>query len=176
MAIAQLSRDGWLGDVRKGNEHGTSNIGAIQGGAATNVVTDCVELAAEARSHNPSFRRTMLETIEQAFHKSAGEVRNVAGVSGNVTIASRLDYESFRLSEDEPCVRAAAAAVSATDGKPFTFVSNGGLDANWLTARGIPTVTLGCGQMNAHTVTEQLDLTEFRRACRVALRLATGTE
>ena len=27
-------------------------------------------------------------------------------------------------------------------------ISNGGLDANWFSARGIPTVTLGCGQVN----------------------------
>jgi tripeptide aminopeptidase len=176
LAIAELARDGWLGDVRKGPEHGTSNIGAIQGGAATNVVTDCVELAAEARSHNPAFRREILAAIEQAFQKAAGKVRNVAGVCGKVIIASRLDYESFRLVEDERCVRAASAAIIAVEGKPFTFVSNGGLDANWLTARGMPTVTLGCGQMNAHTTREQLDLGEFRRACRIALRLATGTE
>ena len=63
-----------------------------------------------------------------------------------------------------------------TGGEPFQFVSNGGLDANWLTARGIPTVTLGCGQVNAHMVTEKLDLAEFRHACRIALRLATATE
>jgi len=42
-----------------------------------------------------------------------------------------------------------------------------------MTARGIPTVTLGCGQENGHTVSERLDLAEFRRACRIALRLAS---
>jgi len=176
LAIADLQRDGWLGDVRKGDERGTSNIGVIHGGAATNVVTDRVELKAEARSHNPIFRRAILEAIAQAFRTAAGAVCNIVGASGKVTIDSRQDYESFRLSEDEPCVRAAAAAVRSTGGEPFTFVSNGGLDANWLTARGIPTVTLGCGQLHVHTVSEQLDLVEFRRACRIALRLATGTE
>ena len=52
-------------------------------------------------------------------------------------------------------------------------VTNGGLDANWLTAHGIPTVTLGCGQRNIHTAREQLDIAEFQRARRIALRLAT---
>ena len=36
IAIAELQREGWLGDVRHGNSRGTSNIGVIQGGAATN--------------------------------------------------------------------------------------------------------------------------------------------
>ncbi len=176
LAIAELQKGGWLGDVRKGKDRGTSNIGVIYGGAATNVVTDRVELKAEARSHDPTFRRTLLEKILAAFQQAVANVRNVQGAHGKVHFETRQDYEAFRLSDDEPCVRAAAAAVRATGGEPFTFVSNGGLDANWLTARGIPTVTLGCGQVNAHMVTEQLDLAIFRRACQIALRLATATE
>ena len=55
-------------------------------------------------------------------------------------------------------------------------VANGGVDANWLTAHGLPTVTIGCGQSNAHTVKETLDLAHFHTACRIGLRLATATE
>ena len=55
--------------------------------------------------------------------------------------------------------------------EPARAVCNGGLDANWMTARGIPTVTLGCGQENPHTVEERLNLAEFHRACRIALGL-----
>ena len=47
-------------------------------------------------------------------------------------------------------------------------------DANWMAANGIPTVTLGCGQIDIHTTREQLDLNAFEAACAVALRLATG--
>ena len=54
--------------------------------------------------------------------------------------------------------------------EPELAISNGGLDANWLTARGIPTVTLGCGQRNIHTALEQLDIADFHLARRVALR------
>ena len=53
-------------------------------------------------------------------------------------------------------------------------ISNGGLDANWMTARGVPTVTLGCGQENPHTPAERLDCAEFRRACEIARKLAVG--
>ncbi len=56
------------------------------------------------------------------------------------------------------------------------MIANGGLDANWLTARGIPSVTMGCGQRDPHTVKETLDLEDFEGACRIALRLATATE
>ena len=71
---------------------------------------------------------------------------------------------------------AAAEAVRAEGREPELAVSNGGLDANWLTARGIPTVTLGCGQRNIHTVKEELDIADFHLARRIALRLATAGE
>jgi len=80
------------------------------------------------------------------------------------------------LADDEPCVGAAERAVRQLGGQPVRSISNGGLDANWMTARGIPTVTLGSGQKDAHTVSERMDLGQFRQACRIALRLATGTE
>ena len=71
---------------------------------------------------------------------------------------------------------AAAAAVKAECGEVEMAVTNGGLDANWLTARGIPTVTLGCGQRNIHTTHEELDIAEFHAARRIALRLATTAD
>ncbi len=176
LAIAELSAGGWLGDVRQGDRRGTSNIGVIHGGAATNVVTDHVELKAEARSHDPKFRKEIVAAFEQAFRGAAAAVRSVAGATGKVAIDCRHDYEAFKLPDNEPCVLAAERAVRATGGTPFRFVSNGGLDANWLSQRGIPTVTMGCGQKNPHTVSEQLDLPAFRHACRIALRLATEAE
>ena len=41
-------------------------------------------------------------------------------------------------------------------------IANGGLDANWMSSRGIPTVSLGCGQENGHTTAERLDGIECR--------------
>jgi tripeptide aminopeptidase len=175
LAIADLQQGGWLGDVRQGNKRGTANIGIVRGGNATNVVTDHVHLKAEARSHDPRFRRQMLRAIDDAFGRAAKSVKNSEGVTGKIELASRLDYEAFHLDDDEPCVVAAATAVRATGGDPLRAVGNGGLDANWMTAHGIPTVTLGCGQQNVHTTSETLNVAEFERACRVALRLATAS-
>jgi len=102
-------------------------------------------------------------------------VKSVEGRSGKATVVGRLDYEAFRLADDEPCVVAAGAAVSAIGLSPRLDISNGGLDANWMAANGVPTVTLGCGQMDIHTTDEKLDLVAFENACRVAIRLATAS-
>jgi tripeptide aminopeptidase len=176
LAVAELHREGWHGQIHKGRRTGTSNVGVIRGGEATNVVTPYVELRAEARSHDPAFRARIVRAIERAFRKAARSVRNREGVRGQVRFNGRLEYESFRLADDEPCVLTAEGAVRAVGGKPVRAIANGGLDANWMTARGIPTVSLGCGQKNAHTTEERLNLVEFHRACRIALCLATATE
>lgn len=174
LAIADLHENGWHGLIEKGKQRGTSNVGVIEGGAATNVVTDRVDIRAEARSHDPKFRRRIVKAIETAFQKAARKVKSVAGAHGNVSFEGRLDYESFKLKKSDPCVRVAASAVEHAGGEPVFAIANGGVDANWLSAHGIPTVSLGCGQMGQHTVQEQLDLEQFDEACRVALWIASG--
>jgi tripeptide aminopeptidase len=176
LAIARLQEKGWHGLIQKGKRRGTSNFGVIQGGQATNVVTPLVEIRAEARSHDPVFRKQIVEAIEKEFRKAAREVKNVAGRSGKVAIEGRLDYESFLLDEDEPCVVVAEQAIQSEGGAPIRDITNGGVDANWLSVRGIPTVTLGCGQANPHTVDERVYLPEFDRGAGIAIRLATGRE
>jgi tripeptide aminopeptidase len=175
LAITDLVNNGWHGAIQNGNHAGTSNVGVIRGGEATNVVTDHVRLRAEARSHDPKFRAKIVKEMERAFQRAARHIRNTAGKHGRVKFDGQLDYESFRLARDEPCVTAAIGAVKAERREPELAISNGGLDANWFTARGIPTVTLGCGQRNIHTAQEALDIADFHLARRIALRLARAT-
>lgn len=176
LAIADLCQNGWHGAVEKPQGSGTSNFGVIRGGSATNVVADQVTLHAEVRSHDPDFRRRIVAEFEAAFHRAAAQIRSDSGAVGEVEIRGRLDYESFRLASDQPCVIAAERVIRSLGAEPNWAISNGGLDANWLTAHGIPTVTLGCGQAGQHTVSETLDLAQFDLACRAALRLATASE
>ena len=174
LAISRLQQDGWLGLIRKRGKSGTSNIGHINGGGATNVVTDQATLRAEVRSHDRRFRKTILQAFIHAFEQAARTVRNTSGQRGSVRIEQRLDYEAFKLRKSEPSVRIAQSAVQSIGGEPTLFVCNGGLDANWLTNRGIPTVTLGAGQQNPHMLNENLDIDAFKNACRIGLRLATA--
>ena len=163
LAISHLHRDGLIGRIEKGRRRGTSNVGRLSGGQASNIVAPHVQISAEVRSHDKRFRQTVVNRFRDAFERAAREVRN--------------GYESFRLGSREPAVAAAREAVAGVIGrKPLLATVDGGLDANSLTARGLPTVTIGAGQHGAHTVDEYLDLAEFERGCRVALRLATGTE
>ncbi len=176
LAVADLVARGWHGRIEKRGRRGTSNIGVFRGGEATNVVAPHVFLRAEARSHHPAFRTAIVRAIEQAFRRAARKVRSADGRQAEVVFRGRLDYEAFRLADDAPCTRIAEGAVRAIGGEPVRNVCDGGLDGNWLNRHGIPTVTLGCGQTDPHTPRERVDLKAFRRACRVALWLATTIE
>lgn len=173
LAIANLHQDGWHGKIVRGKRSGSSNVGIISGGDATNVVTERVSLRAEARSHNPAFRAQIVRKIESAFRRAAKEVKNDVRRHGSVEFDGQLDYEAFRLSPEEPAVQAAIRAIEAAGLIPALKIASGGLDANWMTARGLPTVTLGCGQRNPHMTTEELNIRDFTHACGIAWRLAT---
>jgi tripeptide aminopeptidase len=202
LAISAAVRQGWFGKVVKnraeladslksagrraenkraptgGVVHGTSNVGVFGGrdgrsaGDATNVVTDYVHIHGESRSHDARFAKAITAAYRQAFQAAATRVRDDRGRAARVRFAARLDYHPFRLPESAPVVRHARRAVEAVGRTPALKVANGGLDANWLVRRRVPTVTFGAGQNAIHTVDEFVDLTEFAAGCRLAVALA----
>lgn len=173
LAIGDLQKRGWLGAVRKGPQRGTSNVGIIEAGPAVNIVCPHAQLKAEARSHDPLFRKRMLDEFRNALADAATKVRDHRGRCGKISFKCRLDYESFRLDDGEPCIAEAVRAARAVGAKTERTLSDGGLDANWMFVHGIPTVTLGTGNENAHTPAERLNVAKYQQMCRLALHLAT---
>jgi len=174
LAIADLTENGWHGLISKGRNRGTSNVGVISAGEATNVVTPHLSLRAEARSHDPVFRQRIVDAYRKAFQKAAKSIKSSEGKAGQVKFNADLKYESFRLDPGEPVVSLAKSAISAVGLVPELCVGNGGLDANWMVAHGFPTVTLGCGQHDIHTTDEWLDVPSFLTGCQIGLLLASG--
>ena len=171
LAIASLKKGKWLGAVKKKGETGTSNIGKIEGGVATNVVADSVHLFAEARSHSSEFRTAIAQEIEDAFESAAAQVVSAQGGSVSAKVERRVDYDSFCLDEESPAVKRVAEAIQDLGAEPKCNVSNGGVDANWIVKHGIPTVTVGCGQREVHTNQETLDIADFLAACEIGTRV-----
>ena len=179
LALAEVHAGGWFGKVVKDGKEGTSNVGPVgtldgkSAGQATNVVTDFIHVKGESRSHDAKFVRQITAAFKQAFTNAACQVRDHEGRPAKVKFTSRLDYVPFRMKDDSPAVKRAAAAVEALGREPNLRVTNGGLDANWMVKHGIPTVTFGAGQNEIHTVKEYVDLVEFESGCRLALVAAT---
>jgi tripeptide aminopeptidase len=179
VALTEAHRGGWFGKVVKPEGHGTSNPGVFGGkegkpaGDATNVVTDYVHIKGEARSPESAFAASITEGYRAAFAKAQAEVKDAGGATAEVNFSHKPAYPPFKLADDAPALRHAKRAAEAIGLKPTTLFSNGGLDANWFDKHGVPTVTIGAGQYEIHTVHEYVDLTEFANGCRLAAALAT---
>lgn len=173
-AVADLRENGWHGLIMKNGVRGTSNVGVVRGGDATNVVMDRLEVHAEARAHDPRLRGRIVAAYRLAFARAARSVKNASGKRGRVDFRVMVKYNSFRLGANARGLLEAERAIRAAGWEPRREIANGGLDANWLTARGLPTVTLGAGMRDVHTNTESLVVPEYLAACRIALRLALG--
>ncbi len=173
MAIAELQKNGWHGAIKKGKKLGTSNVGVIQGGAATNVVAEHLFIKAEARSHDAKFRQRILKEIKTAFNRAKSQIRNDSGRCGKVKFDATFAYDSYLLDKKAEVVSFAESAITGLGLKPSFAVTDGGLDANWLNQYKIPTVSLGAGQAHPHTVKETLNIQRFNEACKIAWKLAT---
>jgi tripeptide aminopeptidase len=177
-ALASIHKDGWFGKVKKKGHEGTSNVGPVgdaQGrsaGQATNVVTDYVKVNGESRSADTKFIGAITAAYRKAFQSAAKQVRNDKGKSAKVRFSSFRSYFPFNLKENSPVVEAAQTVAAGLGWETKLKFSNGGLDANWLTRHGIPTITFGAGQHDVHTIEEHVDLREYIDGCTFALALA----
>jgi tripeptide aminopeptidase len=179
IAIAAVHREGWFGKVVKPDGHGTSNVGIFGGrdnhaaGDATNVVTDYVYLKGETRSPEAAFAARITAAYHDALKAAVSDVKDTGGATAELKFDGKAQYPSFNLPNDAPAVTHAKRAAESLGLTPTTVFSNGGLDANWLVKYGVPTVTIGAGQHEIHTVHEFVDLTQYADGCRLGVALAT---
>lgn len=179
MALAEARRAGWFGKVVKSDGRGTSNVGTFGGkdnkaaGDATNVVTDYAFIKGEARSPESAFATKIAKGYEEAFTKAQSEVTDDAGDTAGVKFSHVASYPPFELGKDTLIVKRATKALKALGIEPVYVFSNGGLDANWLDKHGVPTITIGSGQAEIHTIKEYVNLSEFEKGCRIGVLMAT---
>ena len=174
-AVADVAAQGFFGKIALPAGSGTSNIGRMAGGEASNQVTDHVFVSGESRSHDKAFLAQITAVYRNAFEQAARSVTSSDGNSGRIDFRAEQDYEAFEMPVDSPPALLAAAQIRAVLGaQPEFSIVNGGLDANYLNAKGLPTVTLGAGQHNPHTVDEYVDVQEYLDGCRLIAAIAAA--
>lgn len=174
-AIERVARDGFFGRIRKNGKKGTSNVGVIQGGEATNQVTDHIFIKGESRSHDTQFKSRITESWKKAFEREARRLKNHEKTTGKVRFRSSTDYEPFQIDKGAEVIREAKRAAKRVGLQLKLGSADGGLDANHLNRKGIPTVTMGAGQHSPHTVDEYIVVSEYLDGCRLALEVATSS-
>lgn len=130
----------------------------------------------EARSPQSVFAARIARGYEEAFAHARGEVTDHQGGKAELTFSHAPAYPPFELSRDSPVVQRAARALEMLGIEPTYLFSNGGLDANWLDKHGVPTITIGAGQAEIHTLNEYVNLSEYEKGCRLGILMATMGE
>jgi tripeptide aminopeptidase len=141
----------------------TANVGVIHGGTARNIVAAACEIEVDIRSlDGPAARALAQEAFACCEHAAAD--------TGCELRADVFEgYPGYRLDPSDAPVRLACDALEACGHRPQIVTSGGGVDANVLNARGIPTVNLGNGMRDIHTPDESIAVRDLEAMLAVAL-------
>ena len=156
------------------DEETTANVGVIEGGTATNIVTKMVKVKAEARSHNiaklDAQTAHMKKTFEDAANKYVVEI-NGEKIHGRVDSYIQREYSKMDVSDSAPIVQLIKRAAKKLGYDVQSLPTGGGCDANILNGRGLLVVNLGTGMHDIHTVKEYLLLEDFYRSLDMVLEV-----
>lgn len=148
------------------DEETTANVGIIEGGEATNIVTDKVYVKAEARSLDADKIKKqtdhMVEEVEKACEKY--------DIEPEINVIE--SYKPFNISEEDmpvPIVKEAIENIGL-DYNPGS--TGGGSDTNNYNLNGIPSVNLGVGMMGAHTLEEHIAVEDITSCAKLVLEIA----
>lgn len=137
------------------DEETTANIGRFEGGQATNIVCDRVDILAEARSLVPEKMEQQVAKMKEAFESAAQEM------GGRAEIDVQVMYPGFKFGEGDKVVEIAKKRRRKWADLLNSLQSGGGSDANVIAGLGIPTVNLAVGYEDIHTVNEKMPIEEL---------------
>lgn len=142
------------------DEETTANLGQITGGGATNIVTDRVELTAEARSLSNEKLDAQGTHMKTCFEDAAREF------GATVEVNIERSYYAFSLDADEPVVRHCAAAMRHLGLTPTLTSTGGGSDCNVFNRHGMKAIDLSIGTTDVHTCKESLRIDDLELTAR----------
>lgn len=147
------------------DEMTTSNIGRIEGGGATNIVTDEVSFTAEIRSHIPERLAEEIAHMKYCCEEAAK----------NMNTTCKFDhvnaYPSFELSKDSLVFKLTEEATRKVGIEPIPMVIGGGSDANIMANLGYQSAIISLGMYDVHTVNEYVNIDELYDAAKIVYHM-----
>jgi len=134
-----------------------ANLGRVAGGGASNVVPDEVVLEGEARA----FTHERLAELLREIRLSAAAA--VAPLGARAEVTHRRLYDGYDVAEEATPFARLRAAAPAHGLEVAKVRSIGGSDTNVFNQRGLPTVNVGVGMHEIHSVDEWIDAADLAR-------------
>ena len=156
------------------DEETTANIGVIEGGKATNIITNFVLLKGEARSLKEEKLDAQTNHMVECFRETAGRYEvTVDGVTTRARVEAEVtrEYSAMDVPDSSKVVQLVFAAAARLGQQVKTMASGGGCDANIFNRRGIECANLGTGMRAIHTVKEWLDVKDMYASAEMTLEI-----
>ncbi len=156
------------------DEETTANIGVIEGGKATNIITNLVVLKGEARSLNEGKLKAQCDHMVKCFEEAAAKYEvTVAGKTTKARVESVVEpeYSAMDVPDSSRVVQLVIRAAARLGKQVNTLASGGGCDANIFNRKGIECANLGTGMRAIHTVSEWLDVKDMYASAEMTLEI-----
>jgi len=147
------------------DEYSTANVGVINGGSATNIVPKEVVLRGEIRSHNKEVINSNWDFLTSKAYEITDKYK--AGLKIDKTI----EYEAFRIKEDEPFLITIQDAYKRCAINPCLTITGGGSDANIFNQNGIKAINISNGMQSVHSQDEFILLEDLIKGAEVVLEV-----
>ena len=147
------------------DEETTANVGRIEGGTATNVVPAHCHVDTEVRSLDDGKARKLVAEVVDAFSWAASTTET------DVDTTIEEQFHAYRIPASDPCLAAAAAALSDCGVQPAYKPTGGGSDANAFEAKGFRCVNIANGTEANHTPDESVSAAALELMLDVSLNL-----
>lgn len=162
VAAAEAIRRMTLGRI---DAETTANVGLVRGGTARNAVPDAAELEGEARSRDNTKLARLVAALRQAMEGAAQDM------GARVEIQTVREYSAYRMDESHPGVALAMRAARKLGLASELAAMGGGSDANTFNERGLPSVALGIGMEQPHTLEEHIRIEDLVRSTEYLVEL-----
>jgi tripeptide aminopeptidase len=154
------------------DEETTANIGKVEAGTATNIVTPSLKANAECRSHSEEKLAAQTEAMAKAFQDTVKEfAREINGVRKTPIFYQEVkkEFTAMNISKDSLPYRLTVEAgkLVGLDMKPLSI--GGGTNASVYNEKGLPSVIIGCGMRDEHTTGEYATIEDMEISVRLCL-------
>ncbi|WP_432736211.1 M20/M25/M40 family metallo-hydrolase [Maridesulfovibrio sp. FT414] len=146
----------------------TANLGRIEGGAATNIVTNSVSLTAEARSSLDESLTAQLEHMEKCCKDA------VAKIGGEYIFDYEISYPALHVADDSALLLRVEDCCRSLGLDPRRISTGGGSDANILYGKGYNAITMGIGMSKVHTTDEYIEIKSLTGCAELVAEIMKG--
>jgi tripeptide aminopeptidase len=136
----------------------TANIGIINGGLATNIICERVNLRAEARSRDEIKLDLQTKHMKECFEQAAFKF------GGSIEFMARKEYPAFSIDEGDQLIAILKNAAENAGINLILKATGGGSDINIMNGKGIKCVDLSVGMSAVHSVEEKISVADMVRS------------